>query len=398
MEEQQGGPDPGKGAADKGSSGGENSPLARWLREMTALAGLIAVVVGSWVSVESLRQKAVTDQKTAETQLEAAQEQTKQHKMDLEQQKLIHDADLNNKKDEAFAQDARERNQRLADVVSHLFAAKESSEGDLAILSQFLNTDQESRRIVANAVLARLENSKTKEEIDLGFRLYEHIGPSAWSYVAEVNKSARRRYDQCLLERYSHLLKKEGPSKTEPGTAATIDNSITEVEHYVASEDSLDFEYDFATINRMLSKGDSSEIKHTSQESVALAAQRILAAAEISRSNQVLRGYIGTHSSELPRHMDLSGTYLESATVLDPYKGVVGAIANAFTTGAYLSHVRKSALEGFLYDDIEFSRIAGKPDIVDSVDYEFHHPADAQTCSKSHPLRCAFYHFAPEVY
>jgi len=353
------------------------------------------VVVGSRVSVESLRQKAATDQKTAETQLEAALEQTKQHKLDLEQQKLIHDADLKNKQDEALAQDARERNQRLAEVVSHLFAAKDSSEGDLAILSQFLNADEESRRIVANAVLARLENPRTKEEIDLGFRLYEHIGPSAWSYVVEVNKSARRRYDECLLERYSHLLKKDAPVKTEPGAAAQMDAGITGVEHYVASADALDFEYDFATINRMIAKGDSSEIKHTSQESATLAAQRILAAFEISRSNQVLRGYIARHNHELPEHMDLSGTYLESGTVLDPYKGVVPAISNAFTTGAYLSHLRQGALNGFLYDDIEFSRTAGRPDIVDSVDYEFHHPADAGTCSKSHPLRCSFYQFKP---
>jgi hypothetical protein len=268
----------------------------------------------------------------------------------------------------------------------------------LAILSQFLSADEESRRIVESAVLARLENARTKEEIDLGFRLYEHIGASAWSYVAEVNRSARRRYDECLLERYSHLLKRDATSKTEPGTAPEMDTGIPGVENHIASGDSLDFEYDFATINRMRSQGDSSEIKHTSQESAALAAQRILAAAEISRSNQGLRGYIGSHSSELPKHMDLSGTYLESGTVLDPYKGVVGAIANAFTTGAYLSHVRKGELKGFLYDDIGFSRVAGTPDIVDSVDYEFHHPSDAQTCSKSQPLRCSFYHFAAEVY
>jgi hypothetical protein len=398
MGEQQGAPGSEKGAADKGSSGGDNSALARWLREMTALAGLIAVVVGSWVSVESLRQKAATDQETARTQLQTAQEQTKQHRMDLEQEKQLHDADLNNKKDEALAQETRERNSRLAEVVSHVFAANGSSEGDLAILSQFLNADEESRRIVANAVLARLENPRTKEEIDLGFRLYEHIGPAAWSYVAEVNRSARRRYDECLLERYSHLLKKDAPGKTEPGSATGVDINVTDVEHHVASEDSLDFEYDFATINRMLSKGESSEIKHTAQESAALAAQRILAAAEISRSNQVLRGYIGARSGGLPRHMDLSGTYLESGTVLDPYKGVVTAITNAFTTGAYLSHLRQSELKGFLFDDIEFSRTAGRPDIVDSVDYELNHLANPQTCSKSHPLRCSFYRFAPEVY
>ena len=194
------------------------------------------------------------------------------------------------------------------------------------------------------------------------------------------------------------MLKKDVASKTGPGTAATTDPGIRDVEHYIATGDSLDFEYDFATINRMQSQGDSSEIKHTTQEASALAAQRILAATEISRSNQVLRGYIGSHSGELPKHMDLSGTYLESATILNPYKGVVGAIKNAFTTGAYLSNVRKDELEGFLFDDIGFSRVAGKPDIVDSVDYEWHHPSDGRTCSKSQPLKCRFYHFAPEVY
>ena len=38
------------------------------------------------MSVESLRQKSKTDHETAEAQLQAAREQTKQHAMDLAQQ------------------------------------------------------------------------------------------------------------------------------------------------------------------------------------------------------------------------------------------------------------------------------------------------------------------------
>ena len=45
MEEHAGTPVEPKDAVDKDSSGGGNSALARWLREMTALAGLIAEVV-----------------------------------------------------------------------------------------------------------------------------------------------------------------------------------------------------------------------------------------------------------------------------------------------------------------------------------------------------------------
>ena len=168
MDDQDGVPAPVKSAGEGSAGGSDSSPLSRWLREMTALAGLIAVVAGSWVSVEGLREKANTDKLTADVQLKSAQEQTRQHEMDLAQQKTIHDADLKNKTDEALNLDARNREQRLAEVIGHLLSQNGSSEGDLAILSQFLKDNRESREIVENAVMARLENPRTRKRLTWG--------------------------------------------------------------------------------------------------------------------------------------------------------------------------------------------------------------------------------------
>jgi hypothetical protein len=278
-------------------------------------------------------------------------------------------------------------------VVSHVFAEKGSSEGDLAILSQFLNADEESRRIVENAVLARLESPRTKEEIDLGFRLYEHIGPAAWSYVAEVNRSARRRYDYCLLQRfYAAVNEKMATEKKERGlleATSQLAFIVDRVKPEIANETTVDFEYDYATMNRNSSKGALSEAQGASQDVGALGAQQALAAGEIARSNKVLRGYVGSHSNELPKHMDLSGTYLENGTVFDPYQGVFPAIAKAFTSGAYLSHFGETELRGFLYDDPEFARVASTPDIIDRN--------RIPGCSKDAPGGCVFHTFRREA-
>jgi hypothetical protein len=397
MDEQEDAPAPAKGATDRDSDKAENSQLAKWLRELTALAGLIAVVAGSWVSVESLRQKAETDKKTAEIQQNLAQLQAQQHQKDVEMQQGIHDADLKNKKDEATAQDARERNQRLADVVSRLFDGKSGSEGDLAILSQFLSADAESRQIVENAVLARLETPRTKEEIDLGFRLYEQIGPSAWSYVAQVNRSARRRYDECLFARFSSEFNKRASKEVNPELASPrrLIARIGETEAGILNTKSLDEDYNFATLNRKIQSSPGSVIQVAPElaglESDALRAQQSLAADEISRSNQALRGYLGKHHGELPEHMDLSGTYLENGTVFDPYHGILPAIANAYTSGAYLSRVDARELKGFLYDSPEFSRVATTPDVIEST-------VKGSPCTSVSYASCSFHAFAPEVY
>lgn len=355
--------------ADGAAAGksGEKSALGRGLQELTGLVGLIAVVVGAWVSVEGLREKAKTDHETAqaqhetaEAQLLSAQEQTKQHQMDLAQQKLIHDADLQNKRDEAAAEAARQRDQRLGDVVDHIFSNQGSSEGEIAILSQFVGEDEESRAIVEKAVLARLETPRTSEEIDLGMRLFEQIGPAAWSYVAEVNRSARRRYDQALFARFL-LWKEAHPTMS----GAEVDD---QAEGAVAGVSELDRSYDFATMNR--TRAQAGQSWHSSLDDAALRGQQQLAAVAIARTNDTLLDYLVRKHSGLPAHLHLEKTYLEFDTVygfkFGPDTGV-NLVKSAFTTGAYLSGVSQRDVDehALFRKEIEFYYMSGPPDVVE---------------------------------
>jgi hypothetical protein len=71
---------------EKDSSSNPDKDIAKWIKDLTALAGLVAVLVGAWVSVRSLQDKAETDKATAQFQFETAELQARQ------QQRKFHDA------------------------------------------------------------------------------------------------------------------------------------------------------------------------------------------------------------------------------------------------------------------------------------------------------------------
>jgi hypothetical protein len=372
-----------KGVADR-----IDRVVSPWLRDLTALAGLIAVVIGSVVSVMSLRDKAQDELRTAGLEFQKAQQQTLQHQQDLNQQLQIHSADLQHQEHAAASQDAKDKDQRLADVIGRIFTDKGSSEGDLAVLFEFLNDDKGSQEIIQNAVLARLEDPRSRAEIDLGFRLLERMGPSAVSQVIEVNRSARRQYDDCLYERFSRQVKSlSGREQPVVGSAINgAQNPKDAAELSVSGISGIDKGYEFATINRMWTQGAPGRFRTAERTDAQLVSDQDLAAEQIARSNLVLRSFIAQHPREIPRTMNLSGTYLENGTVFDPYKGLIGPIRNAYLNETYLSGVGASALQGALFRRIEYVRTARAPQVLTGIG-----------CRGQSPSNCTFAFIAPEA-
>jgi hypothetical protein len=320
--------------------------VSGWIRDLTALVGLSAVLITSWVSVRGLVDKARADQRTADimledekVKLEIAKEQTAEHEQDLDLQKQLHNVDLERQKELAQSQDAKEKDQRLADVITRVFTDKESSAGDMSILFDFLNKDPRSQPIIENAVLARLENPRSKEEVDIGFRLLEGIGPASFSFVADANRSARLRYDDLFFERYASALA-EIRDKTEKA-GGKIGGIFMDPQGMVVEGDSLDPEYDFAMFDKRAREHGVPQISQPlpsgGQE---LALRQNLAAAVILRSNLTIRNCFSTPGCHMPSDLDLTETYLERDIA-------EGLPKSAIISDAYLSKV----------SELEFSNV-----------------------------------------
>ena len=330
--------------------------ISRRIGDVTALVGLIAVLVGSWVSVQGLRDKARADQRTADLtlqdekiKLQTAHEQSIQHEQDLDLQRQLHEADLRHQKETAASQDAKDKTQRLSDVITRVFTDKESSAGDLSVLFEFLNRDPESKQIIENAVLARLENPRSKDEIDIGFRLMERIGAGAFSFVADANRSARRRYDDLLFQKVAHIAARERESeKAHPDQA--MDFPIEVYFYRATAGDSLDPEYDFATLNARTQIGALEVPNPDPLEERKIALDQDLAAAVILRSNLTFRNCL-THQCNLPSGLDLTETYIASD------------VARTLPAGAVISHAYLSGITSQNSGRV-WSNFGDPPDVV----------------------------------
>ena len=122
---------------------------------------------------------------------------------------------------------------------------QQAAEGDLAALFQYVGVDQANVQTVENAVLAKLENPHSREEIDLGFRVLEQIGPSALDASIQANRSARAEYDNCLAASYWDKLKKAGPPPNYQGGPDPYSTAESEVVAIAP----LDHSYAQTTIN-----------------------------------------------------------------------------------------------------------------------------------------------------
>jgi len=329
----------------KDSSSNSGRDISKWIKDLTALAGLIAVLVGAWVSVRSLQNKAETDNATAQVQLRAAELQASQHTADLEQQRKFHDADLLHQDATAKSQDAKDRTQRLESVITQMLRDKESSEGNIAVLFEFINDPTNSKTAngnddvaIQNAIFARLENPRSREEVDMGFRILDQIGGlSSLALVVELNRDARKRYDIALEQRFAHAEKVHGAAAGAPEERY---GQTTEDEKEASRGNTLDPGYDFATINRMLEE----EGRHGSaviETDADFSVQQELSADVIRMSNRSLANYSRLHSS-LPQHLDLSGCYLLPTTI----------ISSQYIEGAYLANVPRGISLSFFSDSL----------------------------------------------
>jgi hypothetical protein len=324
--------------------------VSKWIKNFAALVTTIAVLVGLWTTFYQIQLKVKADQAAAEAkskadqkaeqdrlntekeishnnqlaeeakrdaltkqiqdQVDARKDQAAQHHVDIEQAtKVLADSD------------AKTEAERLSAVINHLFNAKETSaEGDLAALFEYVSRDETSKEIVKNVVLARLENPRSPEEIDMGFRVLETIGPSALDATAQANRDARRRYDECLVSRYYTDVARLRKIEVKPGDSDVIytGNGYALNVDKLAKEDvvantPLDASYVFPTISEFAHRGTNPYFDVGPAETSAKCTQP-LAAEIITRSNLALMVQFRLaviHRND-PRSsvVDLSKTYL----------------------------------------------------------------------------------------
>ena len=186
---------------------------SHWIRDLGGIVAILVAIGGVYGTLRSINDKAEADKATAsfnlqaeKTKLDIAVAQIKaqdtantllrdQHISDNDLQKANHLADQTHQDSLAANQQLISDRANLSLLISKMLSADKSSVGEMASLFNYVNRDGQSNTIIENAVLVRLEEPHSLEEIDLGFRVLEKIGSSAIDITAEANRDARRKYD-----------------------------------------------------------------------------------------------------------------------------------------------------------------------------------------------------------
>jgi hypothetical protein len=291
--------------------------ISKWIKNLGALVGVFAAVAGIWVSVQGLRDKAIAEENTAKAtledervKLEIAREQSAQHKADIDLEIQKHVADLKHQESQTAADQTRMRHDTLAALITHMFSSQGSSEGDIAVLFDHVNHGEDSIDIIENAVLARLEAPRSKEEIELGLRLLERVGSGALDVVIEANRSARARYDDCLVARYTQAYNERMSRAAEPGVRLDHRAIKDDIENEISRFSFLDKDYDFATINSKTGILISGSYPVRKLNTTDVVATQELAAAVIERSNAILLMMLKNQNKTPLHRVALSNTYL----------------------------------------------------------------------------------------
>ena len=311
-----------------------DTDVPKWIKILGALVGIASVIAGLWFSAYQLRMKAEADRETARLNLKAEENKLKlgedqikaqndQHTADNGFEKEKHGLDTKQQKDQAAAAELKEERAGLSAVINKMFSDT-TSEGDIASLFEYIHHDAASREVVKNAVLAKLENPKSPEEIDLGFRVLEAIGPSSLDSVVRANCEARRKYDAKIVQEYgtrvyAKITEEANKSKQFPAIGRSF---VDEVSANVADETSLNHEYVFALINTTFSTSFVFPQKLFARITAEAKKENMefeLAEDVITRSNlamsRVLRGY----KSKRGDFIQLSTAYISSRITSDEY-------------------------------------------------------------------------------
>jgi hypothetical protein len=147
------------------------------------------------INRQTLQEKAEADRKTAElalrsedVKLQIAEEELRQHRQDADDLKT------------------KDQNVSVAGAIDHMFAANGGSEGNLAVLFRYSQVNPALRDLIINAVVVRLSEPRSVEEIRLGLRLLNHIGLSSLPGLVEINRNARNAYDDILFDRFKNSI------------------------------------------------------------------------------------------------------------------------------------------------------------------------------------------------
>jgi hypothetical protein len=161
------------------------------------------------------------------------------------------------------------------------------------------------------------------EEIDLGFRVREGIGLPAIDAVAQANRSARHRFDECVFSRfYQGVIE---PEKAKGGSIKSIlARTWTDGEINVASSSSLSHTYIFATINERFKAHQSSPYDVSVAECSLVFPSEVIRRSNIAFLQAAVRALDKSQTERFAPFLDLSDTYLrsdflESYEVLHPH-------------------------------------------------------------------------------
>lgn len=320
-------PNTGSQTESNGKTGDASIP--GWIRNLGALVTIAAAVAGIVFTSWNLYDKAKADERTAAITLEGekiklqiSREQLEQHREDREADFRTHRLDLDQGASLEASKAAKAANDQLAALISHMFANPDvSAEGDLAVLFNDLSREAPHRESIENAVLARLEAPRSREEIDLGVRLLERIGPEALEILGQANRSARRRYDDSLFTRFNEAFsngivstpQQERPSPGPP----TLANPPFAVQlgQIIASQavrgTSLDVGYSYALLMQKKLLYTKDRIETPKHDAAELVERQELAAAVIERSSRgILKLLREAAHTRRRTPADLSATYL----------------------------------------------------------------------------------------
>ena len=211
-----------------------DADLPQWLRYIGAIVTILGALAGIGFTTYQLRMKADSDTETAKLNRDAERDKlelgktqiaatNRQHEEDNQQHAKDKDLEMDKAKrelqhliDQEKAAEVRDQRNRLSALITKMFSETGSREGDLASLFEFLTNDPGARKIIENATLAKLENPRSKGEIDIAFRILEQEDLSAIKSVILANCSARRRYDSYLSSEVNYFLS-DTKSWSDPG-------------------------------------------------------------------------------------------------------------------------------------------------------------------------------------
>ena len=168
----------------------QDTGVAKWLKNAAAFVAVISTIAGICFTAYQTTQTARLNSEAEQNKLQLGREQLAdqkearlhdsiQHQEDVKLELRKHQLDIDQAKAAIKDADDKNRSDRLSALISNMFSTpQQAAEGDLAALFQYVGVDQANVQTVENAVLAKLENPHSREEIP-GFRVLEQIGPSA---------------------------------------------------------------------------------------------------------------------------------------------------------------------------------------------------------------------------